>query len=208
MAYYGLGNRLEMTGYVGGQSVTTQYALDNGKVLPAAAGELTTTYLYGLGPIGELTDVWNYSLPDGSNTPRQLVNAAGEVTLTSSYTPWGDTLSVSGTGSFTQGYFGGIMDTATGLLFVGNGQYYDPETGRFLNRATNSQDTNPYIPWGGNPSSALIAPPTCVPVGGGALGAGLLVERNQELNCWTVVDISLDFFPIPQNWLDLLCKSL
>ena len=24
------------------------------------------------------------------------------------------------------------MDAATGLLYVGNGQYYDPATGRFL----------------------------------------------------------------------------
>jgi uncharacterized repeat protein (TIGR01451 family) len=164
MAYDGLGNRLEMTGYAdpnnpgaGGQSVTTQYALDNGRVLTATAGELTTTYLYGLGPIGELTTEWAYSLPDGANTPRQLVNAAGEVTLTSSYTPWGDTLSVSGTGSFTQGYLGGVMDTATGLLYVGNGQYYDPETGRFLNRNAKPEQNNPYTPWG-DPSGALMAP--------------------------------------------------
>jgi hypothetical protein len=50
------------------------------------------------------------------------------------------------------------MDTATGLLYVGNGQYYDPETGRFLNRNAKPEQNNPYIPWGGNPSSALIAP--------------------------------------------------
>jgi hypothetical protein len=64
--------------------------------------------------------------------------ASGEVALTSSYTPWGDTLSVRGTGSFTLGYFGGItlappahpaqfsgagVDTATCLLYIGNGQY-------------------------------------------------------------------------------------
>jgi RHS repeat-associated protein len=95
---------------------------------------------------------------NGANTPRQLTNSTGEVTLVSSYTPWGDTLSVAGTGSFTQGYFGGVMDTATGLLYVGNGQYYDPETGRFLNRNAKPEQNNPYIPWGGNPSSALIAP--------------------------------------------------
>ena len=158
MAYDGLGNRLEMTGYAAGQSVTTRYELDNGRVLSASANELTTFYMYGLGPVAELTDSWSYSLPDGGNTPRQLVNASGEVTLLASYTPWGDTLSVSGTGSFTQGYFGGIMDTATGLLYVGNGQYYDPETGRFLNRNAKPEQSNPYIPWGGNPSSALIAP--------------------------------------------------
>lgn len=54
--------------------------------------------------------------------------------------------------------FGGVVDAATGLLYVGNGQYYDPETGRFLNRNAKPEQNNPYIPWGGNPSSALIAP--------------------------------------------------
>ena len=28
------------------------------------------------------------------------------------------------------------MDVATGLLYVGNGQYYDPATGRLLTRNT------------------------------------------------------------------------
>jgi len=147
-----------MTGYAGGQSVTTQYELDNGRVLTAQAGELTTRYLYGLGPIGEFTNAWSYSLPDGANTPRQMTDATGAVTLTSSYTPWGDTLASNGTGNFSTGYFGGIMDTATGLLYVGNGQYYDPQTGRFLNRNAKPDQTNPYVPWGGNPSSALIGP--------------------------------------------------
>ena len=103
MAYDGLGraalpersegsNRLAMTGYADGQSVTTIYALDGRQTLLASAGELTTTYLYGLGVIGEQTDTWAYPLLDGANTARQMVNAEGKVTLTTSYTPWGDTL--------------------------------------------------------------------------------------------------------------------
>lgn len=70
MLYDGLGNRLRMTA----AGLTTQYELDNGRVLSADAAGNVTYYLYGLGPIGELTDAWNYSLPDGSNTPRQLVD--------------------------------------------------------------------------------------------------------------------------------------
>ncbi len=50
------------------------------------------------------------------------------------------------------------MDTATGLIYVGNGQYYDPQTGRFLNRNVNPNSTNSYVPWGGNPTGALVAP--------------------------------------------------
>jgi RHS repeat-associated protein len=158
MAYDGLGNRLAMTGYADGQSVTTQYTFDSGQTLLASAGELTTAYLYGLGAIGEQTDAWAYTLPDGTNTPRQMVDESGKITMTASYTPWGDTLEVHGTGNFTFGHFGGMMDTVTGLLYVGNGQYYDPATGRFLNRDTRSGQANPYVPWKADPAGAMIAP--------------------------------------------------
>jgi|GEM_PF-2063871 len=152
MLYDGLGNRLEMTS----AGLTTQYELDGGRVLSADAAGNVTYYLYGLGPIGELTDAWSYSLPDGAGTPRQLTDAAGEVTFAVSYTPWGDTLETFGTGRFTQGYFGGMMDSATGLLYVGNGQYYDPATGRFLTRDARPGQNNPYIPV--DPTGALLGP--------------------------------------------------
>ena len=158
MAYNGLGDRLEMTAYAEGQSVTTRYVLDNGQVLAAIAGGSSTFYLYGNGPLAELTGAWAYPLADGSRTARQLVDASGNVLLSSSYTPWGDTLSVSGSGSFMTGYLGGIMDSATGLLYVGNGQYYDPSTGRFLNRNARPNQPNPYVPWSGDPLGALMAP--------------------------------------------------
>ena len=91
-------------------------------------------------------------------SPRQLVNASGAVTFAARYTPWGDTLESSGTGNISIGYLGGLMDTATGLLYMGNGNYYDPSTGRFLNRNVNPNGTNPYVPWGGNPTGAVITP--------------------------------------------------
>ena len=50
------------------------------------------------------------------------------------------------------------MDSAIGLLYMGNGNYYDPATGRFLNRNANPNGTNPYMPWGGEPSAAFMAP--------------------------------------------------
>ena len=158
MIYDGLGNRLAMTGYTDGQSVTTLYTLENGQPLLATAGEQTTAYLYGVGVIGQQTDTWAYPLTDGSSTPRQLVDTNATVTLTASYTPWGDTLEVNGTGGFTFGYLGGIMDAATGLLYVGNGQYYDPQTGRFLTRNANPNQANPYVPWKSDPAGAMLAP--------------------------------------------------
>ncbi len=154
MAYNGLGQRLSMSA----AGVTTQYVLDNNQVLTATSGGNTTFYLYGMGAVGQLTDSWVYDLPDGTNTPRQLVNASGEVTFAARYSPWGDTLEANGTGNITFGYMGGLMDTATGLLYVGNGQYYDPSTGRFLNHNANPNGTNPYVPWGGEPSAAFMAP--------------------------------------------------
>ena len=50
------------------------------------------------------------------------------------------------------------MDTSTGLLYMGSGQYYDPHTGRFLSRNAKPDQTNPYVPWGGNPTGALFTP--------------------------------------------------
>jgi hypothetical protein len=54
------------------------------------------------------------------------------------------------------GLFGGVMDAATGLIYVGSGQYYlpgrssghgDPATGRFLTREAKPENANPYVPW-------------------------------------------------------------
>jgi len=93
-------------------------------------------YLYGLGVIGSQTDAWSYLLPDGLTSSRQLADANGAITQATAYTPWGDTLAVNGA-NLAYGYLGGIMDVATGLIYVGNGQYYDPTTGRFLTRGVN-----------------------------------------------------------------------
>ncbi len=87
MAYNGLGDRLEMTAYAEGQSVTTRYVLDGGQVLAAIAGGSNTFYLYGNGPLAERADAWAYPLTDGSRTARQLVDSTGNVVLASSYTP-------------------------------------------------------------------------------------------------------------------------
>jgi RHS repeat-associated protein len=64
---------------------------------------------------------------------------------------WGYVLAQSGDGELTWGYFGGQMDAATGLIYAGSGQYYDPATGRFLTRQPGR--INPYVPWGSDPMS-------------------------------------------------------
>jgi hypothetical protein len=47
MLYDGLGNHLQIIAYADGQSVTTQYDLDNGRVLSADAAGNVTYYLGG-----------------------------------------------------------------------------------------------------------------------------------------------------------------
>jgi YD repeat-containing protein len=158
MDYNGLGQRLSMdaAGVIAHYVLDTSSPLSAGSNQPltAESGGNATTFLYGLGPIGEKTNVWNFALPDGLNTPRQLTDAQGDVTLSTRYTPWGGILDTYGTGNFTYGYLGGILDAATDLIYVGNGQYYDPATGRFLTRGVFPNSTNPYMPW--NPFGALI----------------------------------------------------
>lgn len=61
-------------------------------------------------------------------------------------------------GSLAWGYFGGLADAATGLIYMGDEQYYDPSTGRFLTRQP--VRLNPYVPWGGDPAGALLGPLT------------------------------------------------
>jgi len=171
MTYNGLGQRLAMTAYALGQSVTTQYTLDtawSGYPLAAEADGQTTYYLYGRGPLAEKTTGWSYYLKDGQGTARQLADPSGLVTLARTFTPWGDALDQHGSGDLAWGYFGGYMDAATGLLYVGNGQYYDPATGRFLTRQP--EQINPYVP-GGDPLGASV----------GVLGLlGMLRRRKRK----------------------------
>ena len=75
------------------------------------------------------------------------------------------------------------MDAATGLLYAGNGQYYDPTTGRFLDRS-NPNSTNPYVPWGGNPSAAFMAPLVLLP---------LLYSRGKKGSKWATFLVVLLF---------------
>lgn len=103
-----------------------------------------------------------------------MTDDTGEVTYSARYTPWGDTLDASGTGNLTFGYpsielragFGGLMDVATGLLYVVMGSITlapalrlvqcrcNPSTGRFLTRNAKPNQTNPYVPF--DPTGAML----------------------------------------------------
>jgi len=75
-----------------------------------------------------------------------------------------------------------VLDAATGLLYVGNGQYYDPATGRFLTRDAKPDNTNPYVPW--NPIGAIVGP----------LGLlSMFYSRKRKRGKWDTLLISLVF---------------
>jgi RHS repeat-associated protein len=158
--------------------VIATYVMDGDRPLTAQSNGNTTFYLYGLGAIAEKTTSWNYSLPDRTNTPRQLSDINGGIILSARYTPWGDTLDTFGIGNFTFGYLGGVLDATTGLLYVGNGQYYDPATGRFLTRDVYPNSPNPYVPW--NPIGAILGPLAVL---------SLIYGRKQKRGKWDTLFI-------------------
>ncbi|HTP00310.1 MAG TPA: hypothetical protein VMJ64_02980 [Anaerolineales bacterium] len=43
-----------------------------------------------------------------------LVGGTAEITYSAGYTPWGDMLESHGSGNFSIGYYGGLLDAATG----------------------------------------------------------------------------------------------
>lgn len=98
----------------------------------------------------------------------------GEVTLFVRYNPWGKPIETSGTGNFDASFIGTLIDETTGLIYIGNGQYYDPETGRFLTRGVN----HPYVPF--DPAGLLIGPLGFMAVfyAGRTLGEILQCERS------------------------------
>lgn len=150
--YNGLGTRMTTSA----SGVTSQYASDGQLPLAISSGGKTTTILYGNGPVAEQMDQWNYVLTDGVNVPRQLTDMNGSITLSARYNPWGSPIETDGIGNLNASFIGNLLDMNTGLIYVGNGQYYDPATGRFLTRGVQPNSANPYVPW--NPIGAIVAP--------------------------------------------------
>jgi RHS repeat-associated protein len=181
MTYDGIGQRLSVTVWQSGASVTSRYVVDSarqGAVLAATANSQTTFYLYGLGVIAEQTTSWAYYLKDGQNTVRQMTDDAAVVTLARTYDPFGQVIAQAGSGNLAWGYWGGLLDAATGLVYVGNGQYYDPVTGRFL--SPSGRGRNPYLPTSrSDPLGAALGPV--------ALIALVATRRRRKKDKWNGV---------------------
>jgi RHS repeat-associated protein len=176
--YDGLGNRYVQS--TGGH--TTFYSLDIAAGLTQVLREGPTTYLYGLGIIGQETNgEMVYALADRLGSIRQLVTEDQQVTLLKSYDPFGNTLLEQGTGGSSFGYTGEQMD-ASGLEYL-RARYYDPGTGRFITAdpypgalsLPATQNAYPYVinnPLSYTDPSGELAP---LLMAGLAAGAGALV---------------------------------
>ena len=145
--YSGLGDRLSQDG--------VNYTLDLNAELTQVLSDGTNTYTYGLGRISQTNTNTEYFLGDALGSVRQLVNNAGEVTLTKSYDPYGNVVSSTGSGSSAYAYTGEQQD-ASGLTYL-RARYYNPLDGRFISRDTwdgnynSPQSLNRWNYVGGNP---------------------------------------------------------
>jgi hypothetical protein len=114
---------------VANSSVTT-YTQDLAAPLPvvlqAHTGNTITLYLFGMGtrPLAEYDSAWEYLLPDGLGSVRQLVDASGNVKLTEAYEPYGSVLTSQGSATSAFGFTGEQFESYIGLMFL-RARYYD-----------------------------------------------------------------------------------
>jgi RHS repeat-associated protein len=93
--------------------------------------EGTTTYLYGMGYIGQETGgEMTVALADRLGSVRQLITDGQDQTLLQSFDPFGNTFTSLGNGESGFGYTGEQTD-GSGLVYL-RARYYDPGTGRFI----------------------------------------------------------------------------
>jgi RHS repeat-associated protein len=101
----------------------------------------TNTYTYGYNRIAQVSDPQTgYFLGDALGSVRQVADDTGEVNLVQSYSPYGEV--ISSVGDFETSYsYTGEMSDGTGLVFL-RARYYDPATGRLVNKDTWGGDYN------------------------------------------------------------------
>ena len=152
--------------------VTTNYTLDLAAGLTQVLDDGTNTYLYGNGRIAQSGSTTEYFLGDALGSVRQLADAAGTVTLTQSYAPYGEVTQSIGTSPHTSYAFTGEALDASGLTYL-RARYYTPQDGRFISRDTWAGEYNRPLSlnrWGyveGNPTN-LVDPSgntSCAPLG-------------------------------------------
>ncbi len=132
-AYDGDGLRTNKTGLTGAEP----YTWDTAAPLPEIIGDATTAYVTGPGglPLEQITssgDV-HYYHQDQLGSTRAITDQTGNVAATSTYDPYGNPVSQTGTLPNPFGYAGQYTDPETGLQYL-RARYYDPQTQNFLTR--------------------------------------------------------------------------
>jgi RHS repeat-associated protein len=130
-AYDGLGRRWQKTG--AGVTRTYIYAGDD-IVEERVAGGLTLRFVHGLGVDQHLAQYvvggsLAYLLADHLGSIVRQTDAAGNITFTRDYDPWGNLLTGATVGRYA--YTGREWDPETGLYYY-RARYYDARLGRFL----------------------------------------------------------------------------
>jgi RHS repeat-associated protein len=121
--------------------VETQWVQDTiglAQVLVEASDGAETIYLYGYARLAQVEGgSTEWSLGDALGSVRQLAEDDGTVVLARDYTPYGQVLSESGTGSTGYGYTGEQYTRSFDMIFL-RARWYDARDGRFV-----SQDSWP-----------------------------------------------------------------
>lgn len=127
--YNGLGDRLEQT--VNG--VAEQYSLDLAAGLTQVLADDSSTYLYGVGRIGQQgMGGLQYHLGDALASVRQVTDTGAGVRFARAFEPFGDPLLSAGANPTAYGFTGEWTDD-TGFVYL-RSRYYAPSDGRFLSK--------------------------------------------------------------------------
>jgi RHS repeat-associated protein len=175
--YNGDGLRMAKLVTASGVGVNYQFTWDLTGAYPLALTDGTDSYIYGAGgqPIEQISVAGTVSwlLTDRQGSVRAITTTAGAVTATINYSPYGQTVSSTGTVTSPLGYDGQYTDTESGLIYL-RARYYDPATGQFVT-------SDPLQPFTGEPYSYALANPLDVYDPTGFFTVGICASGSADL---------------------------
>lgn len=154
-SYNGDGLRVGKGITVNGIGVSLPFTWDLGGSTPLVLTDGTNSFVYGAGdkPIEQINaaGVVTWLHTDRQGSVRALSNSAGVVTGTTTYDPYGRTISATGVATSPLGYDGQYTDSESGLVYL-RARYYEPSTGQFLTvDPLNALTRQPYAYAGSDP---------------------------------------------------------
>ncbi len=134
--YNGDGLRVGKGVTVDGVGVSLPFSWDLCATTPLLLTDGTNEFVYGAGDkpieqVNSITGTVTWLHTDRQGSVRALSNSLGTVTATTTYDPYGRTISATGTATSPLGYDGQYTDSESGLVYL-RARYYEPATGQFL----------------------------------------------------------------------------